>query len=103
MKKIHYLYKAFRSNPFEIFCKMMETDSGKIAYKRTGYVLKVSLSVYTPLVILYVILFAKYNYMALPLLLLVILSTFPFTKYIMIPLSENKRNDIEKSVRDKIE
>ena len=95
----NYLLNAFSSDPIEIFIRMMETDSGKIAYKRTKHVLKVSFLIYTPLIILCVALFAKYNYMALPLWLLVILSTFPFAKYIMIPLSEKKRNDIENSIR----
>ena len=94
-----YLSKVFSSNPFEIICRMMETDSGKIAYKRTGYVLKVSLSIYVPLAILCVVLFAKYNYIALPIWLVVILSAFPFAKYIMIPLSEKKRKIIEESIR----
>ena len=92
------LSKAFNSSPFEIFSRMMETDSGKIAYKRTGHVLKVSLSIYVPLAIICAVLFAKYNYMALPVWLVVILSAFPFTKYIMIPLSEKKKDDIERSI-----
>lgn len=94
-----YLVRAFCINPIDIFNRMMKTDSGKIAYKRTGYVLKVSLLVYIPLVILCVFLFARYNYIALPVWLLVILSAFPFAKYIMIPLSEKKRTNIEESVR----
>ena len=93
-----YLSKAFSSNPFEIFNKIMETDSGKIAYKRTGHVLKVSLSIYIPLAILCVVLLAKYNYMALPVWLVVILSAFPFAKYVMLPLSEKKKDNIERSV-----
>lgn len=88
-----------RCNPIKIFCEIMKTDSGKIAYKRTDYVLKVSLLVYIPLIVFCVLLFVKYNYMALPIWLLVILSIFPFAKYVMIPLSEKKKDSIEISIR----
>lgn len=79
-----------RYNPIKIFCEIMKTNSGKIAYKKTEYVLKVSLSVYIPLIVFCIFLFVKYNYMVLPVWLLVILSAFPFAKYVMIPLLERK-------------
>lgn len=88
-----------RCNPIKIFCKIMKTDSGKIAYKRTEYVLKISLLIYIPLIAFCIFLFVKYNYMALPVWLLVILSAFPFAKYVMIPLSEKKKDSIEVSIR----
>lgn len=68
----------------------MKTDSGNIAWLRTMCVLAITLMVYIPLAIVCVILFAIYNYKALPLWLLVILSAFPFAKYVVIPLSEIK-------------
>lgn len=82
------------------FRKMINTDSGKIACKRTEHVLEVTLSVYVPLVVLSVFLFIKYNYMALPVLLFVILSVIPFTKYIMIPLSKKGKKRIKSSVKN---
>ena len=95
-----YLRKALTSNPISIFNKMMRTDSGKIAWMRTKYVLRISLSIYIPLIILCIMLFIKYNYMALLIWLLTIISAFPFAKYIMIPLSENKKNDIRNYIKN---
>ena len=94
-----YIKNALSCNPFEILKKILATDSGKIAYKRTAHVLKIALVVYIPLVILWLVTFIQFNYLALPGLLILLLSPFAFTKYVLIPLSENKRKEIEKEVR----
>lgn len=80
--------KKFKIDIIDTFLRIMKTNSGKIAYNRTKYVLKISLLTYIPSIILCLYLFVKYNYMSLPIWLLIILSTFPFTKYVLIPLSE---------------
>ena len=95
----NYIKNALSCNPFEILNKILATDSGKIAYKRTAHVLKIALAVYIPLVILWLVTFIQFNYLALPGLLILLLSPFAFTKYVLIPLSENKRKEIEKEVR----
>ena len=94
-----YFKKVLESNPFDIFLRLLETDSGKIAAKRTSHVLKITLLIYIPLLIITFILFVKFNAYALLFLLLVFLSVFPYCKYVLIPLSEKKRAEIEKSVR----
>lgn len=94
-----YLKNALTCNPLKIFNKMMETDSGKIAWLCTMYVLKITLIAYLPLAILCVALLVKFNYLALPLWLVVILSTFPFAKYVIIPLLEKEHDKIEQKIR----
>lgn len=102
MRFRQHLYRAFKVNPFKVFCKIIKTDSGKIAYKRTKYVLKITLSVYIPIIILCTILIARQSYVGCLLLPLIILSAFPFAKYVLIPLSEKKRDSIVSSVKKEL-
>lgn len=98
MNKFNYFKNALSCNPFEVFNRIMKTDSGKIAYKRTSHVLRISLSIYIPLICLSLFSIYKFNHWGLLVLLAVLLSAFPFAKYFLIPLSEKKKEEIEKSI-----
>lgn len=68
----------------------LRKDSMKFSLKMTAYVLVVSCSIYVPVCMLCAYLFYRFNFWALPIWLVVILSAFPFAKYIVTPLV-NKR------------
>lgn len=97
-EKKEYLKAAFSSNPIKIFKKISNTYSGHVATRRTQYVLKIILGVYIPLILLWALLFCKFNYLSLPFLFLVLSSGIPFAEHILIDLSEKKYPEIRDEV-----
>lgn len=83
----------------KMFNDMLDTDSGKIACLRTVHVVKITLLVYVPLLVLSLALFAIGHQWAMLLLPVLLMSVFPFAKYILIPLSERKKEEFEKLVK----
>ena len=71
----------------------MRKDSMKFSIKMTGYVLAVSLAIYVPVCMLCAYLFYRFNFWALPVWLVAILSAFPFAKYIVTPRVNEKMYD----------
>ena len=86
-------------NPIKTFKKIMKTASGKIARDRTCHVIKITLLVYLPLTILITLSIGYMHGFSLLLILLLLLSTFPFSKHIVIPLSEKRKKEIESKYR----
>ena len=72
-------------NPFRIFFEMLKTDSGKKAAKITRYIITIAMLVYIWPIILSMIL-CTIHPIGLLCILAVILSVFPFAKYMLIPL-----------------
>lgn len=92
-------------NPIEVFIRLANSESGKIATKRTKYVLKITAIVYIPLISLIVYLLSRnpndVHIGVITLISFTILSAIPFAKYILAPLSEKKYDEIVRSVRGK--
>lgn len=72
-------------NPFRIFFEILKTESGKKAAKITRYIVTTAILVYIWPIILSVALCFMHP-IGLLCMLTIILSVFPFTKYILIPL-----------------
>lgn len=76
-------------NPLKIFCEILKTESGKKAAKITGYVITSAMLVYICPIILSMAL-CLIHPIGLLCILAIILSVFPFTKYILIPANKEK-------------
>lgn len=72
-------------NPLKIFNKILKTESGKKAVKITRYIVATAMIVYIWPIILSMVL-CLIHPIGLLCILAIILSVFPFTKYILIPL-----------------
>lgn len=72
-------------NPLKIFNKILKTESGKKAAKITRYIVATAMLVYIWPIILSMAL-CLIHPIGLLCILAIILSVFPFTKYILIPL-----------------
>ncbi len=84
----------------KIFNDMLDTDSGKIACLRTVHVVKITLLVYVPLLVLSLALFAIGHQWAMLLLPVLLMSAFPFAKCVLIPLSEKRREKFDNLIRN---
>lgn len=72
-------------NLLEIFFEILKTESGKKASKITRYIITTAMLVYICPIILSMAL-CLIHPIGLLCILAIILSVFPFTKYILIPL-----------------
>lgn len=72
-------------NPLKIFIKILKTESGKKAAETTRYIVATAMIVYIWPIILSMAL-CLIHPIGLLCILAIILSVFPFTKYILIPL-----------------
>ena len=72
-------------NPLKIFIKILKTESGKKVAETTRYIVTTAMLVYIWPIILSMIL-CLIHPIGLLCILAIILSVFPFTKYILIPL-----------------
>lgn len=72
-------------NPLKIFNKILKTESGKKVAKITRYIVATAMLVYIWPIILSMAL-CLIHPIGLLYILAIILSVFPFTKYILIPL-----------------
>lgn len=72
-------------NPLKIFNKILKTESGKKAAETTRYIVTTAMLVYIWPIILSMIL-CTIHPIGLLCILAVILSVFPFAKYMLIPL-----------------
>ena len=76
-------------NPIAIFVKLLNTDSGKKAWKITDYIVSFTLKIYL-IPIVFGLIFSLLNPVGLVFLGMIIFSVFPFCKYILIPKIDKK-------------
>lgn len=90
-------------NPIAIFIKLLNSDSGKKAWKITDYIVSFTLRIYL-IPIVFGLIFSLQNPIGLVFLGMVISSVFPYTEYILIPKIDKKfdiyRNHKEKGFKE---
>lgn len=78
-------------NPIVIFNNLLKTKSGRKAMKITNYIVSFSLKIYSIPIILSLI-YSMINPIGILFLGIILISIFPFCKYILIPKIDKKFN-----------